>query len=342
MYFEYLANLLEETYGACKSAGEDSVYIFCPFCKPRHHKPKLSIQLSTELWHCFVCNKGGITLERLFKLSQQTKALTKLQNLKIEFNIKTFIAKKNIHKKYYTDNQSKNKELFTRVFNEKIIDLLDTDFYNNPEHSIYHKTIWFNCLQYVFKQRGLSFDKIELFNLKCDLVNEVILIPSFDKNNILNYYFERSIKNSFKKNPNLSKNNIIFNELFYQPIRDTVLVEGVFDSLKILRDFNIVSMLGKVLPSNSKLFDTLITNCNKFHTDIIVSLDNDSEGKKASAELIKLLLYHLKGGSKVYFLPLPDNIKDPAEFNNDDMFETYINKNKILVEEKRQIRKLFQ
>ena len=29
----------------------------CPFCN--HHKKKLQVNLETQKWHCWVCNKGG-------------------------------------------------------------------------------------------------------------------------------------------------------------------------------------------------------------------------------------------------------------------------------------------
>ena len=29
----------------------------CPFCN--HHKKKLQVNIETQKWHCWVCNKGG-------------------------------------------------------------------------------------------------------------------------------------------------------------------------------------------------------------------------------------------------------------------------------------------
>ena len=71
----------------------------CPFCN--HHKKKLQVNLETQKWHCWVCNKGGhkigILLRKLnapkqiisevLKILGDYRGVSKEKNEKTEYNV---------------------------------------------------------------------------------------------------------------------------------------------------------------------------------------------------------------------------------------------------------------
>jgi hypothetical protein len=97
-----------------------------------------------------------------------------------------------------------------------------------------------------------------------------IIVPSFDKNEEINYFVSRSYvghKNKYK-NPEAEKDKIIFNEHLIDWERDVYLVEGVFDMFFVP---NSIPLLGKSV--SDKLWGVLYDNSKKH---IIICLDGDA------------------------------------------------------------------
>jgi DNA primase len=135
-----------------------------------------------------------------------------------------------------------------------------------------------------------------------------IIVPSFDDNDKLNYFVARSwnTKNRIKyKNPNYSKDKLIFNQHLINWDEDIYIVEGVFDSFFIN---NSIPLLGKFI--NDHLFETLYEKCKK---NIILCLDSDAWNDS-------LKIYHkLNGGAlfgRIKIIKLEDE-RDIAELKGD-------------------------
>ena len=60
-----LISILETVLGRSKKTSGNNVSFRCPSCN--HHKHKLEIDLSTQYWHCWVCNAKGRKLYSLFR-----------------------------------------------------------------------------------------------------------------------------------------------------------------------------------------------------------------------------------------------------------------------------------
>ena len=75
-----LKQLLESVLGRSKSArgGEEAVF-HCPSCN--HHKKKLTLNLSTQKFQCWVCGYKG---HRAYKLLNQVKASSKSYELLLD------------------------------------------------------------------------------------------------------------------------------------------------------------------------------------------------------------------------------------------------------------------
>ena len=85
-----------------------------------------------------------------------------------------------------------------------------------------------------------------------------IIIPSYDENNELNYFIARSFLTKTKvkyKNPDVQKENIIWNENSIRWDEPLYIVEGVFDSIFLS---NSIPLLGKHMSDYlySKLYST--------------------------------------------------------------------------------------
>jgi hypothetical protein len=86
------------------------------------------------------------------------------------------------------------------------------------------------------KKRGITDEIIEKYQIGLCLEGEYagrIIVPSFDKKGELNFFVSRSWNPRSKlkyKNPEASKDFLIFNESLIDWKKDIYLVEGVFDS----------------------------------------------------------------------------------------------------------------
>ena len=97
---DLLKHLLESVLGPSKSSrgarGEQSAVFTCPSCN--HRKKKLTVNLVTQQFQCWVCNFKG---HRAFKLLKESKANPKaydtLKSIDLEYKFK----KKNQPKLFY-------------------------------------------------------------------------------------------------------------------------------------------------------------------------------------------------------------------------------------------------
>ena len=165
--------------------GQEVIYS-CPFC--HHHKPKLQISLLSQKWHCWVCDKKGRSLYTLLKLIRAPKALID--------EVREY--KPNYKRKKIEESQTL---YLPKEFKSFIFD---------PGNSVYYQQA------YTFlKDRGVDATEIARYGIGyCTegMYAERIIIPSYDKDGILNYFTARSFTGSnYKyKNPPVSKDVIGF------------------------------------------------------------------------------------------------------------------------------------
>ena len=157
------------------------------------------------------------------------------------------------------------------------------------------------------QSRGINDEMIEKYNIGYTVQGEFayrVIIPSFDKDGILNYFVGRAWVNKkmkYKNPASVPKDEIIFNEKLIDWDKDIFLVEGAFDSFFLP---NPLVMLGKKM---SKLvFETLYLKANG---NIIICVDGDAwdDGLKMYHELNGGRLYN-----KIKIVKLP-NDKDVCD-----------------------------
>ena len=280
MINELLVNLVNTVLGTSKRTARGNQAYHCPFCN--HHKPKLEINFTENKkghnpWHCWVCGKKGKTIKGLFKLLKAPSD--------------KFIE---LGKLVKTGSQVEE------VIVQNVVELPKEFIPFFPED----KTIKWKQAYYYLKSRGVTDDDIIKYNIGyCDFgrYNNMVIIPSYDKDGILNYFTGRSFEQDpFIKyrNPECSRDIIPF-ELFINWDSPLVLCEGPFDAIAIKR--NAIPLLGKNIQSN--LLKRIVQSTVK---KIYIALDTD-----AIKQALKHCEYLLNQGKEVYLVELDG--KDPSD-----------------------------
>jgi DNA primase len=270
---EVLVDLLTDVLGSPKQHYESKGQISfdCPVCaeeKGLDHgdgKGNLEINYGKHVYKCWSCGETLGTQGPLGKLFDKhgTKEQKKVYNLIKPEELKTQEAKK---------SQLKLPEGYTQ-------------FKDSNPRFIPHAEAY----RYL-QSRGITDEIIEKYQIGYTVTGDFayrIIVPSFDKNNKLNYFIARSwVPKKMKyKNPTAAKDEIIFNESRIDWFKDVYLVEGAFDGFFL---DNSIVMLGKKM--SSLLFETLY---EKALGKIIICVDGD-----AWADGLKL--YHELNGGRLY------------------------------------------
>jgi len=235
--------------------GED-VSVKCPKCsKPGSSKKKLVINLEKGMYHCWVCGLKGRNVHRIVKSASPTAA-----------NHPIFKKWVKIDRNRGAHEDDETHELKVEI--PSGFKLLGDNLHaRDPDIR--------SAIKYC-RKRGLTDREIWRFRLGTCTTSRFrrrVIVPSFDAEGSLNYYSARSIDpdNKFKYiNAQVSKKDIIFNELNIDWDQELVLVEGPFDLMKVRA--NAGCLLGSHLPEDSLLFRRIV----KKQTPVLLSLDDDA------------------------------------------------------------------
>ena len=267
--------LIESLLNRGRTLQNDEVAFHCAFC--HHSKKKLQVNLRTQMWQCWVCGVKGRSLYHLFKkLKASENHFEKLQGF-------TSYTPSTVKKAYDDLSLPDEFKSFLSVEN------------SNPE--------FWNALSYL-KKRGISREDILRYNIGyCEFgpYSKMIIIPSYDKDGILNFFTGRSYYNdaTFKhKNPKVSKDIIGF-ELYVNWSQPITVVEGVFDALAVKR--NAIPLFGKIVLE--KLKKAVVENNVK---NINIALDKDARSKA-----LQSCEYFINNGVSVTLIDLDED--DPSD-----------------------------
>ena len=280
--------ILDEILGVGTSLKGNEQAHHCPFC--HHHKKKLQVNLETQQWHCWVCDSKGRKVQTLLKrLHVDSKKIRKVFEIYGD--------------DYIVSSTTTDEEKVELRLPSEFKSLLVKPKGLNP---LYKKVV-----QYA-KDRGITKEDIIRYNIGyCDggIYTNRIIIPSYDRDNRLNYFIARSVfaEEKFKyKNPPVSKNVTMFeNQINWN--KPITLCEGVFDAMSIKR--NAIPLLGKFIPKT--LMDSIY---KKGVRDIKIVLDKDAQD-----QALYYVNYFMNNGITV------TNIL-PTEKDAGDMGFTKVNK----------------
>jgi DNA primase len=252
---KYKIDLLESAFGEGMLANSgQNITVKCPNCKkvsktvPK--KRKLSICLSTGIYHCWVCESKGKNIASFAYRNDVKKSL--IADIKEAFGI-------------IQDQKADNKEVLRLPDDFKLIALDMTS----------RSRVAKDYLQ----GRGLTSDDFLSFKIgissEYEFVNRVIF-PSFSNTMELNFYVSRTYdKNERRKYKNCiaKKKEIIFDDYKINWNDRIVLVEGVFDAIKA--GYNAIPVLGSWIDESYAVFQKIVKN----RSDVILAFDSDAKLK---------------------------------------------------------------
>ena len=246
--------ILSEILGEHYRSNDEHLF-FCPFCK--HHKRKLSVNISKNTYKCWVCDSRGRNLY---------------------FLVRRF--GNHSHKQHWKSFES-HVEIseFENIFEEKVEEQ-EVQRIKLPEEYIClaNKRLprtAMPALRYL-RERGLTDKDILKWKIGfCDEGNyrNRVIVPSFNDEGYCDYFIARSYTDDWMKykNPPVSK-NIVFNRLSIFWNEPIILVEGVFDAFKAE---NSIPLLGSTLYEGSLLFQAIL----KHNPAVYLALDADAQKK---------------------------------------------------------------
>jgi len=261
----------------------------CPFCGNGTRKKKFAVNVNKDVAHCWLCEWHG-SVHSLFRKLQTENTLVQ-----------------RYYRKKFRDLQKLREE------EPKVeIELPEGYFplYKAAREGILVKTI---LRDFTYK-RHLTSNDIRKYGLGYTTEGRFafrIIVPSYDENGNLNFFSARTYPIDQKPKylfPHISKNDIIFNELFIDWKGTVILVEGVFDALVTP---NAVPLLGK------ELHDLLLSKLIKSKSLVKLLLDGDEEGMKAAKQVARKLLKH---GVPVEVVFCPPN-QDPSDLGKEKVKE---------------------
>ena len=273
-----IITLLESFLGTGKVNSNDNVAFHCPFCN--HHKKKLEVNVSSQHWHCWVCNARGrkiVILAR--KLNVDRHKISKIIELTNDID-------------HLPDKTSTNTPVVSLPKEFRPLWHFDK---GSPEYR--------NAIFYL-RNRNINIQDILKYRIgyaDSGLYSGKIIIPSYDANGNLNYfvsraYYEEDLQKH--RNPNTTKDIIGF-ELHINWDMPIILVEGAFDAIAIKR--NAIPLFGKTISNTLK---RRIVERNV--KTIYICLDND-----AKKQAIEAAEYFVANGINVFLVKIPES--DPSE-----------------------------
>jgi hypothetical protein len=164
----------------------------------------------------------------------------------------------------------------------------------------------FEAYNYMINVRKIGRELLIKYNIGFCIEGKYkkrIIIPSYDKNGIINYFVARNYDTGNKKikpydNPKSDKSRIIFNEGLINWDMTVYLVEGAFEMLSL--PINTIPMLGKTIS------EALFFKIKELKPNIVILLDPDAY--KNSVELFyKLQSIYIDCEERIKIIALPNN-----------------------------------
>ena len=264
----------------CKQIG-DNIMCSCPFPDHDDSKPSFGINIENWRWQCFGCGRRGISIKSL------AAALHKPELLR-----------------YF--NTTTSSELFNNLkkrmnYTEDIVHFEDSQDYLVDYYKLNLKTDY-------LKERGISEEVIEMFDIGVDPIQNAIVLPIYTDDKQLQGFTFRFINNTqMRYKHEVEKSKTVYGAQFLKPGRVTI-VEGNFDVLRAysLGLTNVVGIMGTKL---SKEQEKII---NKYATEVVLALDNDFNKKQNWGRIAteKIGRYLSTKGHKLSVVEYPAGIKD--------------------------------
>ena len=287
---EALKRILTLTYGESDGISKNGdLAFFCPFCN--HHKKKLNVNINTGFWHCWVCQNGSKSILSLLKKTGKSGIIQEVVKL-LDKRSQSFVK--------YDDGKSSEQQIF-----------LPKEYKSLSKHS---RSPEFRQAWHYLKSRNFTETLVNRYNIGYCTEGKYrnrLIIPSYSESGVVNYFVARTyyLDEEIKKydNPVAPKDIVPF-ELYTSWAFPVILVEGVFDAMKI--DRNAIPILGNSI--GDAIIEKLL---NEGVRQVYLALDADAM-RFVYREIMKLI----EAGIQVQIVELPLD-KDPGEMEQHEFLK---------------------
>ena len=337
-----------------KHKGRDHVAC-CPFHKEK--TPSFHVNDEKGFYHCFGCGAHGDAIS--FVMQQEGLSFKDaVKKLADEYGVE--LPKFNNEKTVYKDNLTviyDINEKACQFFEKNILDskvALDymksrkISLNNIKKFRIGYALDDFNALITYLRKEGFKDEEmlkagVVAFNKNYyDKFRHRIMFPVMDKIGKVIAFTGRVIRKddipkymNSPETPIYHKSSVLFNYFYAKKTiydsKTAFLVEGNLDALSMY----INGIENVVAPMGTAITEEQIEELWKICDDIIICLDGDSAGQKASLRVANLVLPLLKPMKNINFVVLPDG-QDPDDFIKNvgrNYFLDYVNKNILSLSE---------
>jgi DNA primase len=281
---EALKKILIINFGESDGISKNGdVAFFCPFCN--HHKKKLAVNINTGFWHCWVCQTGSKSIISLFKKTNRSGVIQDVVKI-LDRRSQSFVK--------YDDGKPDENQIYLPKEYKPL---------SKPSRSPEYKQAW-----HYLKSRNFTETLVDRYNIGYCTEGKYrnrLIIPSYSESGMVNYFVARTyyLDDDIKKydNPVAPKNIVPF-ELYTSWAFPVILVEGVFDAMKI--DRNAIPILGNSI--GDAIIEKLL---NEGVKQVYLALDADAM-RFVYREIMKLI----EAGIQVQIVELPPD-KDPGEMD---------------------------
>lgn len=263
-----------------------NITFHCPNCK--HRKNKLTVNVVSEVYNCWVCEFRGVGIRNMLK--------------RLRIDLGTFGG---VFRKVDYENKIDRflrESLTTEKDKNDIKYTLEIPKTYSKLFTNYEKTLFQPAMAYL-ESRGLTLKDTVKYTIYYSPIERRVLFPSYDLEGNLNYYISRAIyETEFRyNNADVPKENVIFNEYLVDWGEDLYIVEGIFDA--IISRKNATIALGCSIPKDSYLMHRI----KEHQKDVIFCFDPDAFNK-----LLSTMEYIAQYREGIYYVKLPGD-KDIAE-----------------------------
>jgi DNA primase len=329
---EELLKLLEQVLKEKPKHTYKENYAFhCPNPNCNHRKRKFEINLditnNKNSYHCWICDLKGNNLFSLLKyVKADKKYFDKLADILGGSSSQGYLINNNDLKNKIINkpnNSQKNGIFVQKIFLPKN---------SAPLYESFNDFDYKNAYNYIINRRNVTIDDLIRYNIHYTNKDNFkypnkIIIPSYDNNGNLNYFFSRSFYEAGIKHKSapIKRDNIIIFEKFLNFKFPITIVEGGIDAIKVR--INCTPTLTKTI--QYILLDKILF----YKTPVNLMYDYDVFwGGKVSKKLIYQLEKLLGSGIDVNIIKLPEG-SDPGDFSFKEN-QNFIRNNKIKLDNK--------
>lgn len=288
--------LLESVLGKGSKSNRDYYQFICPFHEGRNG-PKLGVSLGSGGWKCWVCPSKGGSIQQLFKKLNQDPSKIQLA--------RELWAEKQVYQKKETNESFKLPKEFKPLWIES-----GSFFYQKAKGYLYSRGV-----------TEMDILKHRLGYCETGRYSDMVIFPSYDENNQLNFFSGRSYLSNptFKfAIPTEIEKNQIFDESLVNWSEPLILVESKLDAIVVRR--NAIPLYGKQI--NHKLRERII---NSEVPKIIFCLDGD-----ALQDALNQASYFIENGIECWKVKFPFD-EDPSSLGYEKVWQ-FINQAEKITE----------